>query len=88
MGDRCAFRDTAIRVTVYTVFLNKVNTVPTSMLHVLSFFFWYTSCLFSVQCGCYETAIELSWKAQQFPPNFNAPDDSRIDRNIQCNDEF
>jgi hypothetical protein len=36
-GNCCAFRDTAICVFVFTVFLSKVNVAPTSMPRVLPF---------------------------------------------------
>jgi hypothetical protein len=48
-GNCCAFRATAVRVFVFTVFLNIVNVVPTSVSHVLPFL--YACCLSSVQCG-------------------------------------
>jgi hypothetical protein len=37
-GSCCAFRATAIRVFVFTVFLNEVNAVPASVKHVSSSF--------------------------------------------------
>jgi hypothetical protein len=35
-----------------------------------------------------ETRIAVARNSKNFPPNFKARDDGRVDRNMQCIDEF
>jgi hypothetical protein len=95
----CAFRVTAIGVFVFIMPLNEISVVP-PMLHVLPL--WY-ACRLSSVCSVdnevnqitsfkniikSKTQIAVRRKAQQLPPNFNAPDSGRVGRNMQCSDEF
>lgn len=79
-GNYGAFRDTAIRIFVFTVFLNEVNTVPTSMSHVFLFFgipFAYRVCSVGVM------KLRSNYRGRHSSsPRIQAPDDGRVARNL------